>query len=296
MLPMSNASDSSSVPARKPPWLRVRLPRGESFLRLQRIIHDGRLHTVCESASCPNRGECWSAGTATVMILGSTCTRDCRFCDVPTGRPGPADLDEPARVARAVAAMGLRHVVVTSVNRDDLPDGGGGIWAATVHAIRQACPQTVIEVLPGDFAGRWASAGPLLDARPDIFGHNVETVERLYPSARPQASYPRSLELLRIAAGEGLLTKSGLMVGLGESFEEVATVLGDLRAIGVRIVTIGQYLRPSPAHLPVERYVPPEQFAQYEQLAGELGFDGAACGPLVRSSYHAEHFSHLSRP
>lgn len=285
------AAADAPAPPRKPPWLRVRLPRGEKYVRLRGIIEANRLHTVCQSASCPNLGECWSAGTATVMILGGVCTRDCRFCDVPPGRPDAADEDEPARVADAVRRMGLRHVVITSVNRDDLPDAGSAIWAATVRQVRAACPGTTIEVLPGDFGGQPELVRALLDARPDIFGHNVETVPRLYPLARPQADYARSLNVLRQAAGAGLTTKSGLMVGLGETNEEVVAVLRDLRATGVSIVTIGQYLRPSREHLPVARYVPPEEFDAWQRLATELGFTGAACAPLVRSSYHAEQFA-----
>jgi len=263
---------------------------GERFAALQRIIVSRRLHTVCQSASCPNRGECWSAGTATLMILGGVCTRDCRFCDVPTGTPAAVDADEPARVAEAVAMMKLRHVVITCVSRDDLPDGGGAIWAATVQTVRAACPTTTIEVLPGDFAGRHASCRPLLDARPDVFGHNIETVPRLYPAARPQADYQRSLAVLGWGREVGLTTKSAIMVGLGETFDEVSAVLADLRGVGVSIVAIGQYLRPSRRRLPVARYVPPEEFDRYLALAERLGFAGVASAPLVRSSYHAERF------
>ncbi len=280
---------------RKPAWLKVRIGGGENFAHVQQIIAAGRLHTVCQSAGCPNRGQCWDAGTATLMILGGICTRDCRFCDVPTGKPLPADQDEPARVAAAVAAMKLHHVVITSVNRDDLADGGGEIWARTVRAVRAACPATTIEVLPGDFSGRRESCRPLLNARPDIFGHNVEVVPRLYTAARPQAKYERSLEVLGWAVEEGLPAKSALMLGLGETKEEVLAVLKDLRAVGVRIVAIGQYLRPSKDHLPVVRYVPPEEFQELEAMAKKLGFDGVACGPLVRSSYQAERFAYLTR-
>jgi lipoyl synthase len=275
---------------RKPTWLRVRVGGGEQYAALRRIIASHRLNTVCQSASCPNRGECWNAGTATLMILGEVCTRDCRFCDVPTGAPAGVDLGEPDRVASAVALMKLRHVVITCVTRDDLPDGGGAVWAATVPAIRAACPATTIEVLPSDFAGRYESCRGLLDARPDVFGHNVETVPRLYPSARPQADYQRSLTVLDWGRQAGLVTKSALMVGLGETFDEVAGVLADLRRVGVSIVAIGQYLQPSRLHLPVTRYVPPEEFARYAELAGKMGFTGVAAAPLVRSSYHAEQF------
>jgi lipoyl synthase len=273
---------------KKPAWLKVRIGGGENFARVQRIVREGQLHTVCQSASCPNRGECWEAGTATLMILGGICTRDCRFCDVPTGEPAPVDEDEPARVAQAVAAMGLAHVVLTCVTRDDLPDGGGALWARTVLAIRQIAPGTTIEVLPSDFAGRYESCKPLLDARPDIFGHNLEVVPRLYSTCRPQASYQRSLEVLGWAVAAGLVAKSALMLGLGETREEIVAVLKDLRGIGVRILALGQYLRPSRRHLPVLRYVPPEEFQELGTLAKALGFDAVASGPLVRSSYHAE--------
>lgn len=286
---MREPNDIPDAPiARKPAWLRVKQPKGESYLRLRQIAQSHRLHTVCQSASCPNMGECWGAGTATMLILGGVCTRNCRFCDVPTGQPAGLDADEPARVAEAVAMMGLRHVVITSVNRDDLPDGGAGIWAQTIRALRQACPRTTIEILPGDFGGQIDACRQVYDARPDIFGHNVETVPRLYPQVRPQARYQRSLDVLRWASEAGLLTKSGLMLGLGESADEVRAVLTDLRSQGVRIVTIGQYLRPSREHLPVVRYVPPEEFAEYQKTAEQLGFHSASCGPLVRSSYHAE--------
>ena len=286
--PAGPATAGAGPAGRKPPWLKVRIGGGEEFARVQRIVTAGRLHTVCQSASCPNRGECWEAGTATLMILGGVCTRDCRFCDVPTGHPEPVDRDEPARVAAAVAAMRLRHVVLTCVTRDDLADGGGAAWAQTVLAVRRACPATTIEVLPGDFGGRYESCRPLLDARPDIFGHNVEVVPRLYPTCRPQGRYERSLEVLGWAVAAGLVAKSALMLGLGETREEVAAVLKDLRGVGVRIVAIGQYLQPSRAHLPVVRYVPPAEFEELAHLARQLGFEGVASGPLVRSSYHAE--------
>lgn len=277
-----------SAPGRKPPWLKVRMPGGAGYVRVKRIVDDNGLHTVCQSASCPNIGECWSAGVATVMILGGVCTRDCRFCDVPTGQPAQADEAEPDRVAEAAAVMNLRHLVITSVNRDDLPDGGAAIWAATVRAVRRRCPQTAIEVLPGDFGGDRAALGKLLEARPDVFGHNVETVPSLYPAARPEADYRRSLSVLRASSGAGLVTKSGLMLGLGETMAEVETVLADLREAGVSIVAIGQYLRPSKHHLPVARYVEPAEFDALAGRARAMGFAAVAAGPLVRSSYHAE--------
>jgi lipoic acid synthetase len=280
--------ERASQPGRKPPWLKVKMPGGDGFMRVRRIVQDHDLHTVCTSASCPNIGECWSAGVATMMILGGVCTRDCRFCDVPSGAPGAVDADEPARAAEAAALMNLRHVVITSVNRDDLPDGGAAIWAETVRAIRRRCPQTAIEVLPGDFGGDWGAADLLIDARPDVFGHNVETVPSLYPKARPQADYRRSLALLARAGEAGLTAKSGLMLGLGESPEQVLAVLEDLRGAGVSIVAIGQYLRPSREHLPVARYVEPGEFDALAERARAMGFAAVAAGPLVRSSYHAE--------
>ena len=283
---MSDPEPTSADP-RKPPWLKVRLPRGENYARLAEIVRRQRLHTVCQSASCPNLGECWSAGVATVMILGGVCSRRCGFCDVPPGQPESVDESEPDRVAEAVAGMGLRHVVLTSVTRDDLADGGSGLWARTVRQVRTRCPAVTIEVLPSDFAGRYDDCRRLMDERPDVYGHNVETVPRLYPLARPQADYARSVQVLDWAAAAGLTVKSGLMVGLGETMDEVHAVLADLRLAGVRMVTVGQYLRPSRRHLPVTRYVPPEEFADLARLAESTGLQ-AACGPLVRSSYHAE--------
>ncbi len=258
------------------------------------MLRRRRLHTVCQSAGCPNLGECWSAGTATLMILGDVCTRNCGFCGVGSGSPGPADPTEPARVAEAVAEMGLTHVVLTSVTRDDLGDGGGAIWAETVRAVRRACRHTTIEVLCSDFAGRRASCQPLLDARPDVFAHNVETVPRLYRQARAGAHYGRSLAVLRWGREAGLTTKSSVMVGLGETAAEVAEVLSDLRDTGVSIVAIGQYLCPSGDHLSVAEYITPDQFASYRDMATEMGFAAAVCGPLVRSSYHAAEAARLA--
>jgi lipoic acid synthetase len=248
-----------------------------------------RLHTVCQSAHCPNQGECFARGTATFLILGNTCTRSCGFCAVGQGTPAAPDPAEPRRVAEAAARLGLRHVVVTSVTRDDLPDGGSGHFAATIAAVRAACEATV-EVLTPDFQGSAGSLTRVLEARPDVYNHNVETVPRLYPRVRPQASYERSLELLRRAAahGHGIMPKSGLMVGLGESHGEAVAVMKDLRRVGCEALTVGQYLRPSPAHLPVERFVPPEEFDQYRDEAKVLGFSVVAAGPFVRSSYHAD--------
>jgi lipoic acid synthetase len=274
----------------KPSWLRVRVPATPDSLAVARAVREHRLNTVCHSAACPNLGECWSRGTATFMIGGSLCTRRCGFCNVPTGRPAPLDLGEPARVAEAVAELGLRFAVVTCVARDDLPDGGAGQMAATVRAIRARCPGTGIEVLIADYKGSEPALRSVLDAGPDVVNHNLETVERLTRKVRLSARYHRSLALLRRAAelAPGIPTKSGLMLGLGESDAELLRALQDLRAAGVRLLTLGQYLRPSPAHLPVERWVTPAAFDAWAARARGLGFEEVAAGPLVRSSYHAE--------
>jgi len=279
----------ASVVTRFPPWLRKRLPREGADRPVRDVLRALRLNTVCQSAHCPNQCECFAEGTATFMILGSVCTRACRFCAVGSGVPAAVEPDEPRRVARAAAALGLRHVVVTSVTRDDLPDGGSAHFAATIEALRDACDATV-EVLTPDFQGRESDIRRVIAARPDVFNHNVETVPRLYPVVRPQAVYRRSLDLLRLVASEGggMAAKSGLMLGLGETRDEVLAVLRDLRDAGCRALTLGQYLRPSPAHLAVERFVPPEEFDTYRQEAQALGFEGVAAGPFVRSSYHAE--------
>ncbi len=256
---------------------------------VRELLRELGLHTVCQSAHCPNACECFARGTATFLILGSVCSRSCAFCAVTRGLPAPPDPDEPRRVAEAAARLGLSHVVVTSVTRDDLPDGGSGHFAATIAAIRAACTAAV-EVLTPDFQGSEPCIRRVLEARPDVFNHNVETVPRLYPRVRPQAAYERSIEVLRLAAeaGEGAATKSGLMVGLGESHDEVLAVMRDLRDAGCQALTVGQYLRPSPEHLPVERFVPPEEFDTYQHEAEALGFAAVAAGPFVRSSYHAD--------
>ena len=283
---------------RKPDWLKRRLPAGEAFNQVRALIEAGRLHTVCQEARCPNIWECYSHRTATFLIMGERCTRDCRFCSVAAGPPGPLDPQEPARVAEAVERMGLKYVVVTSVTRDDLPDGGAGHFAATLHEIRRRVPGARIEVLIPDFQGDPAALDTVLRARPDVLNHNIETVPRLYPRVRPQADYRRSLELLR-RAGEiapGTPTKSGLMLGLGERPEEIRQTLQDLRAAGARILTLGQYLQPSPEHLPVEAYVPPDDFENWRRAALEMGFSEVASAPFVRSSYHAkESFNALTR-
>jgi lipoic acid synthetase len=263
---------------------------GPNYGRLKALMRDTNLHTVCEEAHCPNIGECWGAGTATFMILGDVCTRTCGFCAVTSGRPTTLDLDEPVRVADAVARLGLQHAVITSVNRDELPDGGAAIFAATIKEVRARCPQTTIEVLIPDFRGVWPALADVMRARPDILNHNIETVPRLYRRVRPSAQYARSLELLRRAKAmdPSVRTKSGFMLGLGETWDEILATLADLRAHDVEIVTIGQYLRPTPIHLPVERYVHPQEFAALRRHGLRLGFGHVESGPLVRSSYHAE--------
>ncbi|MCC6961384.1 MAG: lipoyl synthase [Dehalococcoidia bacterium] len=274
----------------RPPWLKVRFPAGENYERLRVLMRDQELHTVCEEAHCPNIGDCWNRGTATFMILGDTCTRSCGFCAVKTGRPGTVDLGEPRRVALAIQRMGLRHAVITSVNRDELADGGSSIFAETIRWTRKLSPEVTVEVLIPDFKGVWSALQNVLDAHPEILNHNTETVPRLYSTVRPQGNYQRSLELFRQARqmDPGALTKSGLMVGLGESVDELIAVFRDLRDVGVEILTVGQYLRPSLDHLPVVRYWTPEEFASLKQTALALGFRHVESGPLVRSSYHAE--------
>ena len=273
----------------RPTWIRARAPQGPAYERLRGLVRGLELHTVCEEAHCPNLGECWSRGTATFMILGEVCTRACGFCAVRTGLPGqPPDPDEPRRVADAVGRMGLRHAVVTSVNRDDQPDGGAGIFAATIREIRARVPGCAVEVLVPDFKGRWDALEVVLEARPDVLNHNVETVPRLYREARAGASFPRSLELLKRSKAAGLLTKTGVMVGLGEERGEVEETLRAVRASGTDVLTVGQYLRPSPQHLPVRRYWSPEEFESLRAFALDLGFAHVESGPLVRSSYHAE--------
>ncbi|MCC6385755.1 MAG: lipoyl synthase [Dehalococcoidia bacterium] len=279
----------TAEPAR-PPWLKVRFPAGPNYARVQELMRGERLHTVCEEARCPNIGDCWSRGTATFMILGDTCTRSCGFCAVKTGRPGAVDTGEPRRVALAIQRMGLRHAVITSVNRDELPDGGAAIFAETIRWSRRLSPGTTFEVLIPDFKGDRAALATVLEARPEILNHNTETVARLYPTVRPQARYERSLDLLAAAKeiDPGTLTKTGIMVGLGETYDEVIATARDIAARGVDILTAGQYLRPGPGYLPIVRYWTPEEFAALKAEALALGFRHVESGPLVRSSYHAE--------
>ncbi len=276
------------VRVQKPKWLRVKLPTGESYRNVRKIVDEHKLHTICESGNCPNMGECWGAGTATFMILGNICTRSCGFCAVNTGRPEAVDEFEPGRVARSVKLMGVKHCVITSVDRDDLPDGGSGIWVQTVRAIRHQSPSTTLETLIPDFAGNWSNLQAIIDVAPEIVSHNLETVRRLTKAVRIQAKYDRSLEVLRRLKKGGMRTKSGVMLGLGESEKEVLETMDDLRAVNVDILTLGQYLQPTRKHLPVEDFITPEQFAFYKEVGLEKGFRYVESGPLVRSSYHAE--------
>ncbi len=272
---------------KKPNWLKVKLPTGKRYQDIKTIVSENNLHTVCESAACPNRGECWNFGTATFMILGNICTRSCGFCNVQTGKPNELDLDEPKRVADAVKKMGLDYIVITSVNRDELADGGASIWAETIAEIKDLNQSIKVEVLLPDFGGNWQALNTVLQASPDVVNHNIETVPRLYKQVRPQATFERSLELLKIAKDKGFTTKSGLMLGLGESEEEVIEVLNRWAKVGCDIITIGQYLQPTKDHLPIESFIRPETFEHYAKLGKKMGFKNVFSGPLVRSSYHA---------
>jgi lipoyl synthase len=284
------ARNPDSPVLRKPEWIRVKAPMGREYSQTENIVREHGLHTVCEEAGCPNIGECWTHRHATMMIMGDTCTRACAFCNVKTGLPGALDSDEPMHVAEAVAKLGLRHVVVTSVDRDDLPDGGGEHFARTIRAIREASPGTTVEVLTPDFRGKQGAIETVMAARPDVFNHNLETVPRLYLNIRPGARYYVSLRLLERAKElvPGGFTKSGLMVGLGESREEIMQVMDDLRAAGVDFLTIGQYLQPTRKHAPLERFWTPEEFAALETTARAKGFLMVSASPLTRSSYHAD--------
>lgn len=276
------------VSQKKPDWLRVKLPIGEKYKKVRELVSEHKLHTICESGSCPNMGECWGAGTATFMILGNICTRSCGFCNVATGKPLPADLKEPTRIGSSVLLMGVKHCVITSVDRDDLPDGGSIIWAETVNAVRKMSPKTTMETLIPDFAGNWENLQRIIDVAPEIVSHNLETIRRLTKEVRIQAKYDRSLEvLLRLKEG-GMKTKSGIMLGLGETRDEVIETMKDLRQSKVDILTIGQYLQPTRAHLPVEKFVTPKEFEEFKEIGLEMGFRFVESGPLVRSSYHAE--------
>lgn len=273
---------------KKPSWLRVRLPIGENYRHVRSLVDTYKLHTICQSGNCPNMGECWGAGTATFMILGNTCTRSCGFCAVATGRPEPVDWDEPQRVAEAIHLMKVKHAVVTSVDRDELKDGGSIIWANTVRAIRALNPETTLETLIPDFKGIKENIDRIIAVAPEVVSHNVETVERLTRQVRIQAKYHRSLEVIRYLKENGMRTKSGIMLGLGEQKEEVIQTMEDLQTNGCDVITLGQYLQPTKRHLRVERFIHPDEFAEYKEIGYELGFDYVESGPLVRSSYHAE--------
>src|ERR1700750_1858726 len=272
----------------KPDWLRVKLPIGESYKHVRNLVDTHKLHTICESGNCPNMGECWGEGTATFMILGNICTRSCDFCAVATGRPEPVDWDEPQRVAEAIHLMRVKHAVLTSVDRDELKDGGSTIWYNTIKAVKALNPDTTLETLIPDFKGEKHNIQPVIDAAPEVVSHNIETVERLTRQVRIQAKYRRSLEVLRILKEGGMRTKSGIMLGLGETKEEVIQTMNDLAAVNVDVVTIGQYLQPTAKHLSVQRFVHPDEFAEYREIGYSLGFDYVESGPFVRSSYHSE--------
>lgn len=281
-------SETTILKTKKPNWLKVKLPTGEDYKKVRNLVSEHKLHTICESGNCPNMGECWGAGTATFMILGNICTRSCGFCAVSTGKPNEVDIFEPARVAKSVKLMNVKHAVITSVDRDDLSDGGSNIWVNTVKAIRRQSPNTTLETLIPDFAGKWENLQKVIEVAPEIVSHNIETVRRLTKSIRVQAKYNRSLELLLRLKQGGMKTKSGLMLGLGETHEEVIETLEDLRSVKVDIVTLGQYLQPTPKHAPVVEFIKPEKFDFYKDLSLKLGFKYVESGPLVRSSYHAE--------
>lgn len=286
---MSETATSSTTPTRKPKWLRVKLPTGENYKHVRSLVDQYKLHTICESGHCPNMGECWGEGTATFMILGNICTRSCGFCNVATGRPLPVDWDEPDRVGRSIKLMKVKHAVLTSVDRDDLPDGGSILWAETIKAVRRISPGTTMETLIPDFRGNESQLDRILEAAPEVISHNMETVRRLTRQVRIQAQYDRSLAVLKYLKDNGAhRTKTGIMLGLGETVDEVRESLHELREARVDVVTLGQYLQPTPKHLPVQNFVEPEVFQQLEEEAKALGFIHVESGPLVRSSYHAE--------
>ena len=273
---------------KKPDWLRVKLPTGENYIKVRGIVSKHKLNTICESGNCPNMGECWGVGTATFMILGNICTRSCGFCAVATGKPNPADWDEPKRIAESVKLMNVKHCVITSVDRDDLKDGGSIIWAETIKEIRAISPETKFECLIPDFAGKWDNLQRIIDVKPDIVSHNIETVRRLTAQVRIQAKYDRSLEVLKRLDEAGVKTKSGIMLGLGETEQEILETIDDLAFVKCDVITMGQYLQPTPKHLPVDRFVHPDDFKKYKDYALNKGFKFVESGPLVRSSYHAE--------
>jgi len=280
--------EDNRVRITKPKWLRVKLPTGENYKKVRSLVDEHKLHTICESGNCPNMGECWGEGTATFMILGNICTRSCGFCAVQTGRPEMVDEFEPGKVAHSVKTMGIKHAVITSVDRDDLKDGGSGIWVQTIKAIRHQSPGTTMETLIPDFAGKWENLQNIIDAAPEIVSHNLETVRRLTKEVRIQAKYDRSLEVLFRLKKGGMKTKSGIMLGLGETPEEIIETMEDLASVKVDILTLGQYLQPTTKHLPIHEFVTPEKFAEYKEIGLKLGFKYVESGPLVRSSYRAE--------
>ena len=287
-LPVVPAQTETTPKIRKPDWLRVKLPIGENYKHVRNLVDNHKLHTICESGNCPNMGECWGEGTATFMILGNTCTRSCGFCAVATGKPEPVDWDEPQRVAEAIFLMKVKHAVITSVDRDELPDGGSVIWNNTIRAVRSLNPATTLETLIPDFKGNKEDIQRVLEAAPEVVSHNIETVERLTRQVRIQAKYWRSMEVIRTLKSGGMRTKSGIMLGLGEKKEEVIQTLRNLSENGCDVVTIGQYLQPTKNHLPVHRFAHPDEFAEYKEIGYELGLDYVESGPLVRSSYHSE--------
>ncbi|MFZ9877703.1 MAG: lipoyl synthase [Chitinophagaceae bacterium] len=284
----SSVDSITSPHLKKPDWLRVKLPIGENYKHVRQLVDQHKLHTICESGNCPNMGECWGAGTATFMILGNVCTRSCGFCSVATGRPDAVDWDEPQRVAEAILLMKVKHAVITSVDRDELPDGGSTIWYNTIKAVKTLSPGTTLETLIPDFKGRKDDIQRVIDAAPEVVSHNIETVERMTRQVRVQAKYWRSMEVIRILKEGGMRTKSGIMLGLGEEKEEVVQTLQDLKENGCDVVTIRQYLQPTKKHLPVARFVHPDEFAEYREIGYQLGLDYVESGPLVRSSYHSE--------
>ena len=289
----ATAPSSTQAGTKKPDWLRVKLPIGQEYTRIRNLVDHHKLHTICTSGNCPNMGECWGAGTATFMILGNVCTRSCTFCAVATGRPTEYDVEEPQRVAKAIQLMGVKHAVITSVNRDELKDSGAAIWRQTVLAVKEHCPETTIETLIPDVKGRWDALYTMISAGQEVVSHNIETVARLYRRVRPQAKYVRSLEQIRLTKEYGQRTKSGLMLGLGEKDTEVYQTMDDLVANGLDILTIGQYLQPTKMHLEVVEYVPPAKFAHFKEEGLKRGLKYVEAGPLVRSSYRAERHVHV---
>ncbi|HQX73540.1 MAG TPA: lipoyl synthase [Chitinophagaceae bacterium] len=287
-LPVVPNNSEKETRVKKPDWLRVKLPIGESYKHVRGLVDNHKLHTICESGNCPNMGECWGAGTATFMILGNVCTRSCGFCSVATGRPESVDWDEPQRVAEAIHLMKVKHAVITSVDRDELPDGGSIIWHNTIRAVKSLNTDTTLETLIPDFKGKKEDIQRVIEAAPEVVSHNIETVERLTRQVRIQAKYWRSMEVIRTLKEGGMRTKSGIMLGLGEQKEEVIQTLKDLQANGCDVVTIGQYLQPTKRHLPVHRFVHPDEFAEYREIGYSIGLDYVESGPLVRSSYHSE--------